>query len=462
MHSGVQDIRDISLQDLLSRGRVGMDLAPTRRLLHGRRVLVTGAGGSIGSELCRQIVSCGSSMLVLVDHAENGLFHITNELADRGHRAGLHALVGDVTDPGRMNHLFGRYRPEVVFHAAAHKHVPLMEENVCEAVTNNVAGTRVMAEAAERYGVDRFVMLSTDKAVNPASVMGVTKRVGELLLQRRSAGSDTAFVTVRFGNVLGSRGSVVPRFVRQIDRGGPVTVTHPDVRRFFMLIQEAVQLVLNSAALGDPGKLYVLKMGEQVKVVELARDLIRLAGFIPETDIPISFIGLRPGEKLFEELVGVDERTSPSSCDEIMEVEPVGRVDRVDLASRILELERRARQNDAEAVMDSLGAIVPAFRQNRERVQVVQEEMAAGPAAGRRPTGAAALPDCPGQICPACASDSVYRSPVKSGPERTSQPVPTIRPDRCLTCGWRGWLTPVELFGSATSERTGTVADANG
>ncbi len=361
-----------------------------------------------------------------------------------------------------MNHLFGRYRPEVVFHAAAHKHVPLMEENVCEAVTNNVAGTRVMAEAAERYGVDRFVMLSTDKAVNPASVMGVTKRVGELLLQRRSAGSDTAFVTVRFGNVLGSRGSVVPRFVRQIDRGGPVTVTHPDVRRFFMLIQEAVQLVLNSAALGDPGKLYVLKMGEQVKVVELARDLIRLAGFIPETDIPISFIGLRPGEKLFEELVGVDERTSPSSCDEIMEVEPVGRVDRVDLASRILELERRARQNDAEAVMDSLGAIVPAFRQNRERVQVVQEEMAAGPAAGRRPTGAAALPDCPGQICPACASDSVYRSPVKSGPERTSQPVPTIRPDRCLTCGWRGWLTPVELFGSATSERTGTVADANG
>ena len=376
---------------------MGMDLAPTRGLLRGRRVLVTGAGGSIGSELCRQIVACGSSMLALVDQAENGLFHITNELADRGHRVGIHPLVGDITDRGRMNDLFDRYRPEVVFHAAAHKHVPLMEANVCEAVTNNVSGTRVVAETSERYGVDRFVMLSTDKAVNPTSVMGVTKRVGELLLQTRSAGSDTTFVTVRFGNVLGSSGSVVPRFVRQIDRGGPVTVTHPDVRRFFMLIPEAVQLVLNSAALGESGKLYVLKMGEQVKVVELARDLIRLAGFIPERDIPISFIGLRPGEKLFEELVGADERTSPSPCEEVMEVEPVERVDRVALASRIAELERRARQNDAKAVMDYLGIIVPAFGQNRERSPAVPEAMGTGVrTAGHRPTGAAVSPECPG------------------------------------------------------------------
>ena len=458
---GVHDIRDISLQDLLSRGRVGVDLVPTRRLLRGRRVLVTGAGGSIGSELCRQIVSCGSSLLVLVDQAENGLFDIANELADRGHHVGIHSLVGNVADPGRMNDLFSRYRPEIVFHAAAHKHVPLMEANMCEAVTNNVTGTRVVAETAEQFGVDRFVLLSTDKAVNPTSVMGVTKRVGELLLRTRSVGSDTTFVTVRFGNVLGSSGSVVPRFVRQIDRGGPVTVTHPDVRRFFMLIPEAVQLVLNSAALGEPGKLYVLKMGEQVKIVELARDLIRLAGFVPDRDIPISFIGLRPGEKLFEELVGADERTSPSPCEAIMEVEPAGRVDRVTLASRIAELERRARQNDAEAVVDCLGTVVPAFRQNRD-VPAVPEEMAdAIPTAGHRPTGAAVVPGCPGQICPACASDSVYRSPVKSEHPRTPGPVPTIRPHRCLTCGWRGWLTPVELFRRATTEQTRTVADAN-
>ena len=458
----VEDIRDISLQDLLSRGRVGMDLAPIRKLLRGHRVLVTGAGGSIGSELCRQIVSNGSRMLILVDHAENGLFHITNELADRGHHAGLHPLVGDVTDLGRMGDLFGRYRPEIVFHAAAHKHVPLMEANVCEAVTNNVTGTRVVAEVAERHGVERFVMISSDKAVNPTSVMGATKRVGELLLQTRSGGSDTTFVMVRFGNVLGSNGSVVPRFVRQIDRGGPVTVTHPDVRRFFMLIPEAVQLVLNSAALGEPGKLYVLKIGEQVKVVDLARDLIRLAGFVPDRDIPISFIGLRPGEKLFEELVGADERASRSRCDEIMEVAPVGRVDRNALASGIVGLEQRARQNDAAAVMDYLGTLVPTFRQNRERLPVGPEGVTVGIPAGDSPaTGTTASHDRPGHICPACASDSVIGQRVKSRAARTPRPASTARSYRCLTCGWRGWLTPVELFRSTTADGAGTVAEAN-
>ncbi len=256
----INQIRNLSVQDLLSRGTVDLDQIPTRALLRGRRVMVTGAGGSIGSELCRQIASFGASALVLLDHAENGLFHINNELSDRGHGRGIHTVIGDVTDRARVEQVLRNYHPEIVFHAAAHKHVPMMEENSCEAVKNNVTGTRVMAETAELCGVDRFILISTDKAVNPTSVMGATKRVAELLLQTQGQGSGTIFATVRFGNVLGSSGSVVPRFLQQIKAGGPVTVTHPDMRRFFMLIPEAVQLVLHAAAGGENGRLYVLDM----------------------------------------------------------------------------------------------------------------------------------------------------------------------------------------------------------
>lgn len=361
----INQIRNLSVQDLLSRGPVGLDPAPLRAFLAGRRVMVTGAGGSIGSELCRQIASFRTSSLVLFDHAENGLFHIGHELADRGHRAGIHAVVGDVTDCARVEQVLRQYQPEIVFHAAAHKHVPLMEANTCEAVRNNVTGTRIMAEMAEQCGVDRFVLISTDKAVNPTGVMGATKRVGELLLQMQGDGSGTTYVTVRFGNVLASSGSVVPHFLQQIRAGGPVTVTHPEMRRFFMLISEAVQLVLHAAAGGENGRLYILDMGEQVRLVDMARDLIRLAGFVPDAEIPITFIGLRPGEKLYEELFGEDETAAPAHMDKIMRVQPVRLPDREALAGQVAHLEDLARQGDTAGVLEQLGTIVPTFRHGR-------------------------------------------------------------------------------------------------
>ena len=300
----LSEIRNLSVEDLLARAPVGLDPAPLKYLIGGRRVMVTGAGGSIGSELCRQITRLKPASLVMFERYENSLHAIRIELEDAHQRFGLHAVVGDVTDPIRVEEVMRQFEPEIVFHAAAHKHVPLMEENPCEAIKNNVRGTRLLAQAAEECGVDRFILISTDKAVNPTSVMGASKRVGELLVRARSAGSGTSFSVVRFGNVLASNGSVVPRFLEQIKKGGPVTITHPEIRRFFMLIPEAVQLVLHAAAQADAGATYVLEMGEQVKLLDMARDLIRLSGFVPESDIAIEFVGLRPGEKLYEELVG--------------------------------------------------------------------------------------------------------------------------------------------------------------
>src|SRR5207302_1100403 len=251
--------------------------------------------------------------LVMFERYENSLHAIRMELEDARQQFGLYPFIGDVTDPGRLAEVMRDSRPEIVFHAAAHKHVPLMEENPCEAIKNNVRGTRLIAEAAAENGVDRFILISTDKAVNPTSVMGASKRLAELIVQAQPPGSSTSFSIVRFGNVLGSNGSVVPRFLEQIAKGGPVTITHPDMRRFFMLIPEAVQLVLHAAAQAESGATYVLEMGEQVKLVDMARDLIRLSGFVPDEDIRIEFIGLRPGEKLYEELVGPDEELGPSS-----------------------------------------------------------------------------------------------------------------------------------------------------
>jgi len=305
-------LREIEISDLLRRDPISLDTENIGKLLEGRRILVTGAGGSIGSEICRQIVKFHPDSLVLVGRGENRIFAIERELRELHLPVALHARIGDVTNRDRMEQIFKEHRPEVVFHAAAHKHVPLMEANVGEAVRNNVFGTRCVANLADEYGVSSFVLVSTDKAVHPTSVMGVTKQIAERYVHTLSQESATRFTVVRFGNVLGSAGSVVPIFQEQIRRGGPITVTDPRMRRFFMTIPEASQLVLQAATMGSGGEIFVLEMGEPVKIVDLARDLIRLSG-LPEHAIEISFSGIRPGEKLYEELYFDEEQTLPTS-----------------------------------------------------------------------------------------------------------------------------------------------------
>ncbi|MFC1762617.1 polysaccharide biosynthesis protein [Planctomycetota bacterium] len=298
----VSQIRAVDINDLLGRETVQLDLDSIRAFVHDKVILVTGAGGSIGSEMCRQISQFDPRQLVLVEQAENPLFYIERELKQTAPLPDRVSIVCDITDATRVDQVFAAYRPSVVIHAAAHKHVPLMELNPGEAIKNNVIGTRTMADAADRHGIQHFVMISTDKAVNPTSIMGSSKRVAEIYIQDLSRTSKTDFVTVRFGNVLGSEGSVVPLFKQQIAAGGPVTVTHPDMQRYFMTIPEASQLVLQAATMGKGGEIFVLDMGEPVKIVDLARELITLSGFRPGQDIEIEFFGMRPGEKLFEEL----------------------------------------------------------------------------------------------------------------------------------------------------------------
>lgn len=357
----VNQIRKLEIEDLLPRAPVGLDDAPLRDLLAGRRVLVTGAGGSIGSELCLQIAAFRPDSLVLCERNENSLYTINSLLNDRGLAIGVHPVLADVTDASRLDAVFAQYRPEIVFHAAAHKHVPLMEASPCEAVKNNVTGTRLVAEAAARHGSGRFVLISTDKAVNPSSVMGVTKRVAELIVAGQEHAGPTAYVTVRFGNVLGSAGSAVPRFLEQIKRGGPITITHPEVRRYFMLLPEAVQLVLHVAWQGRTGSTYILDMGEQIKVADMARNLIRLAGLVPEEDIKLSYIGLRPGEKLYEELIGTRETVQPSTIQKVFEVVATEPLLPSWIRSELRRLERCAKQGDATATIQALHRVVPEF-----------------------------------------------------------------------------------------------------
>jgi FlaA1/EpsC-like NDP-sugar epimerase len=287
-------------------------------MLSGCRVLVTGAGGSIGSELCRQIARCEPASLILVGHGENSIFTIANELRRLWPDLLFRQVIADVRDSHRLCQVFEATQPEIVFHAAAHKHVPMMEENVAEAVTNNVQGTANLLQVSEVYGVERFVLISTDKAVNPTSVMGATKRVAELLVREVGRRTGRMYVAVRFGNVLGSRGSVVPIFREQIARGGPLTITDPDVKRYFMTIPEAVQLVLQAAALGTGNEVFILDMGEPIRIVDLAKDLIELSGLEIGQDVDIVYTGLRPGEKLFEELFGKGEEYTTTEHDQIL------------------------------------------------------------------------------------------------------------------------------------------------
>ena len=357
----VNQIRDLTIEDLLPRTPIDLDVAPVRALISGARVLVTGAGGSIGAELCRQIAALHPGQLILYERYENSLHAILNDLADRFGSINARPVIGDVTDAMRVRQVLDQYRPQIIFHAAAHKHVPLMEHNPCEAVKNNIVGTATVARAADAFGVERFIMISTDKAVNPSSVMGATKRVGEMLVQQMARSSKTRFAIVRFGNVLGSNGSVIPRFIDQIKAGGPVTVTHPEIRRYFMLIPEAVQLVLHAAAIGEPGMVYVLDMGEQIRVLDVARNIIRLAGFVPEQEIPIAFVGLRPGEKLFEELMARDETAEPTSVPKILRVRRSAGADGHVLDSDLAEVVRLAVQGESAAVVEQLRRLSPTF-----------------------------------------------------------------------------------------------------
>lgn len=305
----ISRLRNVELEDLLGREPVKVDLEEIAGYLEGRVVLITGAGGSIGSELCRQVIRFHPLQLILVGRGENSIYEIESELRSYTDlNVKIDAVIADIQDHARMKVIFETYQPEVVFHAAAHKHVPLMELQPIEAIKNNILGTHNMVELAHAYSVERFVMISTDKAVNPTNVMGASKRVAELIVKSKDQVSETLFATVRFGNVLGSRGSVIPRFRKQIEAGGPVTVTHPDMMRYFMTIPEAVQLVIQAGALSQGGETFVLDMGEPVKIVDLARDLIRLSGFT-EKEIPIQYSGIRPGEKLFEELLTEEEGT---------------------------------------------------------------------------------------------------------------------------------------------------------
>jgi FlaA1/EpsC-like NDP-sugar epimerase len=437
----LKQIRSLDLEDILAREPVKLDATPVRHLIRGRRVLVTGAGGSIGSELCRQIAGFAPAKLVMLDRYENSLHAVRLELEGKHSKTGLYPIIADVTDEQRMNELFARYRPEIVFHAAAHKHVPLMEENPCEAIKNNVRGTRTLAAVADAAGVDRFIFISTDKAVNPTSVMGASKRIAELVVQAQAQGSGTSFCTVRFGNVLGSNGSVVPRFLEQIHAGGPVTVTHPDMRRFFMLIPEAVQLVLHAASQADAGSTYVLEMGEQVKLVDVARDLIRLSGFIPDEDVKISFIGLRPGEKLYEELVGTYETAGPSRIEKIQKVTSIMRPD-AELYTRVGALEELAGANDVDGVMWGLRQLIPEYG-TPDAVPTRAQAQRIAAAAAEQETSA-------GQCCPECDAP-LHRSHARTLAERLRRDWGTHRLYRCHACDWRGWLAPLEFGTSAVA-----------
>ena len=353
-------LRKIELSDLLHRKPVQTDMVAVSRLVVGKTVLVTGAGGTIGAELCRQILRFKPKTLLLLENHNTALFYIDKELSELTDGSEIVSLAGDVKDQGLLNNIFKSYKPALVFHAAAHKHVPLMETNPQEAVKNNTLATHLLAETAATYGVERMLFISTDKAVRPSSVMGATKRLAEMVLTAMSGSSPTKFMAVRFGNVLGSSGSVVNIFKEQIANGGPVTVTHPEITRYFMTTQEAIQLILQACAMGNGGEIFVLNMGEPVKVLDLVRNLILLAGLEPEKDIAIRFTGLRPGEKMHEELFRAEDIRKDTGHPDIFMAVPEGAGSRL-TKEQILELRNLCETVDPAPLMRRVKELIPAY-----------------------------------------------------------------------------------------------------
>jgi FlaA1/EpsC-like NDP-sugar epimerase len=358
--AGVSQMREINIADLLSRDEINLDMQLIHSFINNKAVLVTGAGGSIGSELCRQIANLGPRQIILLEQAENPLFHIERELDLTTTDIDIVPVIADVCDRKRMEQVFAEFKPEVVFHAAAHKHVPLMEQNPGESVKNNVFGTACVADAADKFGATHFVMVSSDKAVNPSSMMGCTKRIAELYIQQLNSRSKTDFITVRFGNVLGSSCSVVPVFQEQIDSGGPITVTHKDMTRYFMTIPEATMLVLQAATMGHGGEIFLLDMGEPVKILDLAMDMIRLNGLEPGVDIKIEFTGIRPGEKLYEELNIAGEDMQPTSHPQVA-IWKTATVDSGAINAAFDALHEAVDSGSRANVFEAVRQIVPEF-----------------------------------------------------------------------------------------------------
>lgn len=391
----IKDMRDVAIEDLLGREQVKLDLEPVFRFLHGKTVLVTGGGGSIGSELCRQIASHDPGRLIIFDIYENNAYDIQNELKKNYPELNLVVLIGSVRDSGKLQSVFSKYKPQVVYHAAAHKHVPLMEDSPCEAIKNNAIGTYKTAFAAMKNGCERFILISTDKAVNPTNIMGASKRLCEMVVQTfdymikahrekelidlsvHMIGGDvsekieddfrakTQFVAVRFGNVLGSNGSVVPLFRKQIASGGPVTVTHPDIVRYFMTIPEAVSLVLQAGVMGEGSEIFVLDMGSPVKIDTLARNLIKLSGFKPDVDIKIEYTGLRPGEKLYEEKLMAEEglRITPNH---LIHIGMPIVFDNNEFLDQLMNLNKMAHNNDETGIFSLVESVVTTYKPQKE------------------------------------------------------------------------------------------------
>ncbi len=362
----VNKLREVEVEDLLGREPIRLNLGDIAGYLKNQTVLITGAGGSIGSELCRQVARFDPKKIILLGHGENSIYDIELELKEKFLMVEIQTEICDIKDKVKVEYIFAQNKPNVVFHAAAHKHVPLMERNPDEAVKNNVLGTKNVAEASDRVGVKTFVLISTDKAVNPSSVMGATKRLAEMVIQTLDKVSNTRFVAVRFGNVLGSRGSVIPLFKKQIEKGGPVTVTHPEMIRYFMTIPEAVQLVIQAGSMANGGEVFVLDMGKQVKIADLARDLIRLSGLEPDKDIEIKYSGIRPGEKLYEEILTAEEGTNSTHHEKIFVAMPNG-IDEELLLGFIEKMSSTKLNQSHLEIIDYLLKLIPTFKPQNER-----------------------------------------------------------------------------------------------